>query len=100
MNPELIKLIEQTVRGEIASVGWIVIVVGLSAVGLGAFIGSYLKKMGEYRATKESFKEFLSQLKAQTEVRESLKSDLQENLYYKRRKSYYRDLRRTNCYTQ
>jgi hypothetical protein len=36
----------------IFATGWTVMVVGLISAGLGAFVGAYLKRKGEYLATK------------------------------------------------
>jgi hypothetical protein len=80
MDPEILKLIRQSVSEGLYSASWVLVVISLIAACLGAYIGSYLKSMGERRAIKETFGEFLSQLKAQTEVVEGIKGQIAERV--------------------
>jgi hypothetical protein len=72
MDPELLKLIHATVKEGVTSVSWTVMIIGLLAAGIGAFLGSYLKRRGEMRATTDNFEELLRQLKAQTEATQAI----------------------------
>lgn len=72
MDPELVKLIHTTIKEGITSFSWTVMALGLLSAGIGAFLGSYLKKRGELRATTDNFNELLRQLKEQTEATQAI----------------------------
>jgi hypothetical protein len=80
MDPELVKLIQQAVRDGLTSSAWIVMVTGIIAAGLGAFVGAYLKGKAEHLATKEDFGELLRQMEVQTSATEQIKADVAEKL--------------------
>lgn len=57
MDPELLKLINLAVEKGITLVNWTLMVLGLIGAGVGAFLGSYLKKTAELLATEKKFDE-------------------------------------------
>lgn len=81
MDTELIKVVQQAVRDGPTSASWIVILISLISAGLGAFLGSYLKRKGEHLATRDDFDELLLQIKAQTKVTEEIKQELSGKLW-------------------
>ncbi|MBW6474144.1 MAG: hypothetical protein K0B14_13545 [Anaerolineaceae bacterium] len=63
----------------------------LASAGLGAFIGSYLKKKGENRAIDEGFSNLKVQLRETTEISESIKERFitESHLYKYRFETYH-----------
>jgi hypothetical protein len=80
MDPEIVKLIHQAVQSGLASASWIVMIGGIIAAGIGAWLGSYLKSKGEHLATKEDFDELIRQVSAQTKATETIKAEVAEKL--------------------
>src|SRR5688572_5875135 len=80
MDPELIKLVQQTVNEGITSASWFIILISLIAAALGAFGGSYLKKRAEDIAIKQNFEEFLRQLKIQTKATEEIRGEISKRI--------------------
>ncbi|HEU0050104.1 MAG TPA: hypothetical protein VFQ43_21115 [Nitrososphaera sp.] len=76
MDSESVKLVEQAVADGLASEKWLMLLISLVAAGIGAFFGSYLNKLGEYRAATEHFDELLRQLKIQTKATEEIKGEI------------------------
>jgi hypothetical protein len=66
MDPEILKLIEKAVREGVMSAAWPTLVVAVIVAGLGVFLGSFLKKMGEDFALRKNFSVLLQQLETQT----------------------------------
>jgi hypothetical protein len=73
MDPETLRLLQKAVSDGILSASWIMVLTAVISAGVGAFLGSYLKKKGEDVAIRENFQEVLRQLKAQTEATEEIK---------------------------
>lgn len=80
MDPEPLNLIQDAIEKGLTSRIWLVMLLGLICAGAGAFLGSYLKKMGEQRAIKEKFDEVLQQIAAQTEVTQAIKADFAKDI--------------------
>ncbi|WP_457599059.1 hypothetical protein [Hydrogenimonas sp.] len=80
MDSELLKLIEKAVNDGLTTAAWYVIVISVTAAGVGAFLGSYFRRKGENIATKEDFDQLLNQLKNQTKATEEIKAEIQVDL--------------------
>ncbi len=80
MDAETLKLLQKAIHEGITSASWALLIVAVVAAGLGAFFGSYLKRKGEDTAIRENFTEVLKQLKAQTEVTETIKHKFEVEL--------------------
>ena len=80
MDAQTISLIEKAVREGLASWSWLLLLITVVGAGIGAFLGSYLKKKGEQRALKEDFDEVLRQVQAQTKTTEEVKGDVAKEL--------------------
>ncbi len=80
MDTHTISLIEKAVNEGLTSSSWILLLITLVGAGIGAFLGSYLKKKGEQRAIKEDFDEILRQVHAQTKTTEEVKGDVAKEL--------------------
>lgn len=59
----------------------IVAVTSLISAGLGAYIGSYLKKKGQDKAMSEGFKDLKDRLVETTKLTEEIKSDIAKDSY-------------------
>jgi hypothetical protein len=81
MPPEwLTKLMKEVFEQGLTFGLWVAIFGGLVAAGLGAFVGAYLKKVGELRAHNEQFDRLTDQLKAQTRATEGIRTDFAKEL--------------------
>ena len=80
MSPEILKLIQQAVEHGITVAAWLVLVLTLAGAGIGAAIGSYLKRKGENYATKEDSAELLRQVRETTEATEAAKLPFAQEL--------------------
>lgn len=76
MDPKLLQLIEEAVEKGISSQSLLLMLVLVVAVGLAAFLGAYLKKLGEQRAQNEIFDKLLKQLVIQTDATEKIKGNI------------------------
>lgn len=76
MTPDAIKsAIELAIQDKLTLPWWTYFVIFFATI-LAAFIGSYIKVKGANFATKEDFKEVLSQLKSQVTATEQIKADV------------------------
>lgn len=89
MDAETLKVLQRAIAEGVISAAWPFFIVAVLSAGLGAFLGSYLKKKGEDAATRENFEELLKQLTAQTKATEQIKQEFQS---MQEQQAFLRDL--------
>lgn len=77
MDAKIIELIETSVRKGILSSSWVILIIAIVSAGVGGYLGAYLKRKGQDRAIKENFSNVLVQLKAQKQLTESIRYELE-----------------------
>jgi hypothetical protein len=80
MDAETIQKIAAEVTKHLPTISWlqlgIQVVLTIAAAGIGAFCAEYLKVRGQHLATKADFDDLTKQLRANTELVETIKSDV------------------------
>jgi hypothetical protein len=88
MDQATIEIIATEIAKHLPSHLWlpllIQVLIMVLAAGVGAFVGEYLKTRGQHLATKADFESLQSQLRAQTELVESVKAEVGQKDWAKR----------------
>jgi hypothetical protein len=97
MDPETIRKIAAELATQLPSNAWWLLAVQtmlfVGAAALGSFIGEYLKERGKHLATKADFESLKDQLKANTELVETIKADVSHKDWAQREWSNLRRLK-------
>src|SRR5215510_4923045 len=88
MDADTIQKIAAEVARHLSSRPWVLLLIQaillLMAAGLGAYYGEYLKTRGKNLATKADFDTLLDQLRANTELVETIKTEVSQRDWAKR----------------
>jgi hypothetical protein len=97
VDQETIQKIAQEVVRHLPNYAWVLLaaqlVLTVMAAAFGAFFGEYLRERGKNLATKADFDSLKTQLRANTELVETIKADVSQKDWARREWTY---LRRTN----
>jgi hypothetical protein len=88
MEPGLIKKITKQIVQYLPTYSWaslaVQVLLTIVAAGLGAFLSEYLKTRGQHLATKADFDSLQAQLRANTELVETVKAEVNQKDLIKR----------------
>jgi len=97
MDPDTIKQLAAEIAQHLPSYPWALLAVQILltvvAAGIGAFLGEYLKARGKNLATKADFDSLHDQLRANTELVETIKVEVNQRDWAKREWQHLRQMK-------